>query len=134
VAVAIDIEQVGAFGTLGEERLATDRFEGAHRRIDAAGHEVAGAGEQVVAAAGVEAHGQSGAFRMGCRNRWSEQRVRSARQNRAASRRVAASGSSASNTALMTAIRSAPASINGRALSALMPPIATRGRPSCRLP
>ena len=42
---------------------------------------------------------------------------------------MAAAGSGASNTPLMTAIRSAPAWTSGRALSGVMPPIATRATP-----
>src|SRR5690606_20380124 len=43
--------------------------------------------------------------------------------------RAAAIGSGASNTPLITATRSAPAATNCRALSGVMPPIATRGSP-----
>src|SRR5690606_33341988 len=113
VAVAVGIEQVWAVRTLHEERLAADRLERAHRRIHAAGHQRLGAGEQVVRAFGV--HGVPSS------------EVLSWKRERQA--RAAATGSGASNPPLITATRSAPASTSGRALSAVMPPIATRGRP-----
>ena len=48
VAFAFDIPQAGAVGVVGEERLAADGFECAHRRVDAAGKELLRALEQVV--------------------------------------------------------------------------------------
>ncbi len=48
VAVAVDVVQVGAIGAFDEERLAADRLERAHRRIDAARQQLLGAGEQGV--------------------------------------------------------------------------------------
>ena len=39
VALAFDVPQIGAVGVVGEERLAADRLESAHRRIDAAGQQ-----------------------------------------------------------------------------------------------
>ena len=57
VAVAVDIEQVRPVRALDEERLAAHRLERAHRRIDAAGHQRLGAGEQVVRAVGLHVRG-----------------------------------------------------------------------------
>ena len=50
VAVVVHVVEVGAIGTGDEERLPADRLEGAHRRVDAAGHQRARAGEQGVGA------------------------------------------------------------------------------------
>jgi hypothetical protein len=50
VTLAFDIPQIRAIGAIGEERLAADRLERAHRRIDSAGHQLARALEQIVIA------------------------------------------------------------------------------------
>src|SRR5690606_11272443 len=55
VTVAIDVVKAGAVGALHEERLATDRLERAHRRIDPAGQQLPCAGEQGMGA--VVVHG-----------------------------------------------------------------------------
>jgi hypothetical protein len=39
IARAFDVPQIGAIRARGEERLAADRLECAHRRIHAAGHQ-----------------------------------------------------------------------------------------------
>ncbi len=41
--VAIDVIKAGALAARDEERIAADRAEGAHRRVDPAGHELLGA-------------------------------------------------------------------------------------------
>ena len=45
VSIAVDIEQVRAFGAIDKRRRATHRGEGAHRRINTAGNDFACAGE-----------------------------------------------------------------------------------------
>ena len=41
VAIAVDVEQLGALGALDEDRVAADRAHRAHRRVDAARQDVA---------------------------------------------------------------------------------------------
>ena len=48
VPLALHVPQISAIGALGKERLAADRFEGAHGRIHAARQQLAGAGEEFV--------------------------------------------------------------------------------------
>ena len=43
VAIAVGVDEVGALGALDKRRRAAHRFEGAHRRVDAAGKEALGA-------------------------------------------------------------------------------------------
>src|SRR4249919_295002 len=117
VMVAVDVHQVRALRALDEERFAADRFERAHRRIDAARHQRLGAGEQGVGTAGV--HAVAGLVKGG-----------GDQSNRTRHARAAATGSGASNTPLTTAIRSAPAATTIAAFSGVIPPIATRGSPN----
>ena len=49
VALAVDVEHVGAFGVLEEDRLAAHGRKGANGRVDPAGNAGAGAVEEVVA-------------------------------------------------------------------------------------
>ena len=46
VAVAVDVEKPGPFPALDEQRLASDRLERPHRRIDSPGKERQGLGEE----------------------------------------------------------------------------------------
>src|SRR5690606_1111386 len=61
--------------------------------------------------------------------RAADQRFQAASSKHSRYARAAATGSGASNTPLITATRSAPAATSRRALSGVMPPIATRGSP-----
>src|SRR5438445_368028 len=140
VALAFDIPQVGAVRVIGEERLATDRLERAHRRVDAAGHQRLCTLEPIVigdhfldlkeenfATDYTDEHGSgkdvfySALSVLICVIRG---------QNSFLYFSAAAATSSAPNTPDTTARKSAPASISGGALSGVMPPIATSGRPS----
>src|SRR5690606_29320070 len=109
VAVAVDVVQERAVRAPGEERFAAYRPERAHRRVDATGHQLAGAGKQGAGAFGIHA---------------------AVLQKSARSARAAVTGSGASKTAPTTASRSAPAAIGIPALSGVIPPIATSGRPN----
>src|SRR5436309_4595912 len=53
VAVAIDVEQIGALGSLEDDRLAADAAEGPRGAIDAAGHELPGSLKNLVAFAAI---------------------------------------------------------------------------------
>src|SRR5690606_6895535 len=46
VALAVLVRYIGAFGMLEKQRRAADAAEGAHRRVDATGDVVLGAGEE----------------------------------------------------------------------------------------
>ena len=48
VAIAVDVEQVGALRPLREEGFAADRFEGAYRRVHAARGDALRAFEQIL--------------------------------------------------------------------------------------
>ncbi len=120
VALAVGVPQVRAFAAREEARRAAHGAKGAHRGVDAGGNRALGTGEELF----VAVHGDSLA---GLR---SERAARHA--NAAAMARAAAVTSGASNTAEITASACAPARASSRALSAVMPPIATTGTPSAR--
>ena len=48
VAIVVHIDHVGAFAPFDEERLAAHRLEGTHRRIDTAGQQFDGLGEELL--------------------------------------------------------------------------------------
>src|SRR6185312_8220885 len=110
VALAFDVPEIRALGARGDEGFASHRFESAHRRVDAAGQHALRALEEFV----IGAH----AFSLGAKS--------------AANCRAATRTSLAPNSAETTARKSVPASISDPPFSAVMPPIATRGKPNSR--
>ena len=63
VAVAVDVEQIGALAALEEDRLAADAAEGPGRAVHAAGHQLLGAGKGGVARARVAIGSRKSAVR-----------------------------------------------------------------------
>src|SRR5262245_46430177 len=110
VALAVGVPEVRTLAAREEARRAADGAERAHRRVDTSGNDGLRLLEQRVVAT------HAAAFL----------------ENRSLNARARAAMSLASNSAVMTASASAPASIADAALSSVMPPIATTVTPKRR--
>ncbi len=126
VALVVLVDDIGAFGVLEEQRGAADAAEGANRRVDAAGDVGLGAGKEGFGTghAGLAKQGRAGISdppwrNQGVLNSWLK----------AWARRSTSAALSAANRAWITAIICTPSAISDGAVSSVMPPMATMGRP-----